>query len=272
MTDSAPKAAWPDRNGFALRADLGHPALARLREQCLAEDRELTGRGHLDWSRQWEYPWALAHLPERAEGRRVLEAGSGYRFFTPMIARRGYQVQACDLDGSIGPKLKRVAREQGLAIEFSTEDLEHMSYGDGTFDFVTCISVLEHTACPPAVAREFARCLAPGGTLLLTFDVSLRGDRDIPVARARDLVRQLETDLEPLHPFTGREWLEDGALDRPEVRDQLLWTGWFRDHAPELLPWRLVSRAGLANLKQGRLGRPFFELVVVAMALRKPIR
>jgi len=49
----------------------------------------------------------------------------------------------------------------------------------------------------------------------------------------------------------------------------VLRTDWFRRHRPELLPWRFISRASLKNLLRGKLGRPFFDLAVVGLVLRK---
>ncbi len=256
---------FPRRNGFALRSDLEHPELAALRELCERESRAFGGDAPLGWSRQWEYPWILAQLPEDGGGRRLLDAGSGYRFFTPLLARRGFAVEACDLDPRVGPRLERAAA--GLPLRFRVQDLTRLDYEDACFDFVCCVSVLEHTADPAAVVREFRRCLAPGGILLLTFDVSVRGDRDIPLPRARALVALLERELEPLSPFAHRECLEGNAL---AASPDVLRTSWFRECAPELLPWGFASRAWLSGLRRGRLGRPFFDLAVVGMALRRP--
>ncbi len=265
MTVATPPFA--ERNGFALRADLDDPRLEALRDECLRECEAFDGRAHLDWSRQWEYPWVLSQLPADGAGRRILDAGCGYRFFSPMLARRGYRVEGCDIDARIGPQLDEIAARDDLAIEFTPQDLTRLTYPDGCFDFACCVSVLEHTADPGAVARELARCLAPGGTLLVTFDVSVDGDRDIPLPAARSLVATLEGELEPAHAFAGRELLDgDGLAGDGSV----LRTTWFRKHRPELLPWRFVSRAFLQNLRRGRVGRPFFDLAVVAMALRKP--
>jgi SAM-dependent methyltransferase len=254
-------------NGFALRSDLEDPRLAALRDLCLREAAAFGGRAHLDWSRQWEYPWVLANLPADGAGRRLLDAGSGYRFFAPLLAHRGFRVECCDLDASIGPRLAGVAAREGLALGFRRQDLARLTYADACFDHVCCVSVLEHAPDPRAVVGELRRCLAPGGTLLVTFDVSLDGERDVPLPVARELVAALEAGLEPLHAFRGRELLEGDALRSAE---HVLRTSWFRRHRPGLLPWRFLSRAYLSQLRRGRLGRPFFELAVIGMALRKP--
>jgi SAM-dependent methyltransferase len=257
---------FPNRNGFALRSDLRDPKLLEHLRACLQENESFCGEASLDWSRQWEYPYVLANLPADGGGKRILDAGSGYRFFAPLLAKRGFEVDTCDLDASIGPKYDEIAARYDIAIEFTQQELSKVTYADDTFDFICCISVLEHTAAPDEIVREFRRCLKPGGKLLLTFDVSVHGDRDIPVAAARDLIRLLEQELTPATPFVGSEYLDESAL---ACADEVLRTEWFRRHRPDLLPWRIISRASLQNLRRGRLGRPFFDLAVVGLVLHK---
>jgi SAM-dependent methyltransferase len=208
----------------------------------------------------------LANLPSDGIGRRILDAGSGYRFFAPLLARRGFDVDACDLDASIGPKYDEKAAQFDLAIDFSQQDLAKLTYADGRFDHICCISVLEHARDPVAIVREFHRCLKIDGTLLLTFDVSVRGDRDVPIAAARDLVALLEQEFVLDPPFAHPSLFDPEVLVESE---EVLRTEWFRRYHPDLLPWRFVSRAGLKNLMRGRIGRPFFDLAVIGLVLRK---
>jgi 2-polyprenyl-3-methyl-5-hydroxy-6-metoxy-1,4-benzoquinol methylase len=257
---------FPHRNGFALHEDLKHPTLQKHLRLCLQENESFCGRAHLDWSRQWEYPYVLANLPADGAGKRILDAGSGYRFFAPLLAKNGFEVDSCDLDASIGPKYDEIAARFDIAIEFTQQNLSRLTYPDEVFDFICCISVLEHTGEREAIVREFRRCLKPGGTLLITFDVSVNGDRDVPVAEAKELIRLLEQELSPVTPFVGSEYLDEAVLARS---DTVLRTAWFRRYRPDLLPWRIISRASLQNLRRGRIGRPFFDLAVVGLALRK---
>jgi SAM-dependent methyltransferase len=183
-----------------------------------------------------------------------------------MLARRGFEVDACDLDASIGPKYDEIAARYDVAIEFAQQDLAKLTYADEHFDFICCISVLEHTRRPAEIVREFKRCLKTGGSLVLSFDVSVHGDRDIPLSAAKDLVDLLEDEFELATPFQGRQFFDGAVLADSE---EVLRTRWFRTYQPELLPWHFVSRAGLRNLLRGRIGRPFFDLAVVGLVLRK---
>lgn len=257
---------FPGRNGFARRRDLDHPVLRQYLDECLEENRRFCGESALGWSRQWEYPYLLAHLPDPKREFRILDAGSGWRFFAPALARKGFDVTACDVDRSLNRRYAELARNESLALRFDVADLGALRYSDESFDLICCVSVLEHTRDHSRIVGELARCLLPGGTLLVTFDVSVRGDREIPVAGARELIDTLESVLEPIYAFEDRSLLDEAAI---EASTDLLRTERFRREQPELLPWSVLSRAGLRNLIQGRLGRPFFDLAVVGMALRK---
>ncbi len=258
--------SFPHRNGFAMHADLAHPRLRELRALCLQEQEALGEAPHLDWSRQWEYPFVLANLSEDGAGRKILDAGCGYRFFAPLLARRGFEVSACDLDGSIGPRYDALRERHGLAIEIECQDLAKITNSDEAFEHICCISVLEHAPDPAAIAREFRRCLMPGGSLLLTFDVSAAGDRDISIPGAIELLDLLDAEFVPATLFSGEEYLDEARLSRA---DEVLRTSWFRRRQPELLPWRFVSRSSLKNMLKGRFGRPFYDLAIIGLVLYK---
>ena len=176
---------------------------------------------------------------------------------------------ACDLDASIGPRYDALRVRHDIAIEFECQDLAKMTYPDEAFEHICCISVLEHARDPAAIAREFRRCLKPGGSLLITFDVSADGDRDISVAGASELLDLLDEEFVPATPFSGEDYLEEARLSHA---DDVLRTRWFRRHQPELLPWRFVSRSSLKNMLRGRFGRPFYDLAVIGLVLYKDVR
>ena len=138
------------------------------------------------WSRRWEYPWAIISADIQA-GQVVLDAGCGNAPLLPFLSRHGLKcfgvdkgvehknwrwrlaehLGYVDIQGSS----KRVVRRYKIA--FRRESITQMSFADGFFDRVFCISVLEHL--PPrdrlkAVA-EMARVLKPGGRLIVTMDL-----------------------------------------------------------------------------------------------------
>ena len=48
------------------------------------------------------------------------------------------------------------------------QDIQSMTFADGSFDAVLCIQVLEHVANPFLAAKEIFRVLRPGGSLMVT--------------------------------------------------------------------------------------------------------
>ena len=51
-----------------------------------------------------------------------------------------------------------------------------LPFADGTFDLITCFGVLHHICNVSTVFAEVARCLAPGGFMLVTEPISSMGD------------------------------------------------------------------------------------------------
>lgn len=97
-------------------------------------------------------------------------------------------------------------------------DAENMIHADGSFDAVTCVSVLEHVGLgwygdpvgdgqkPKRIIAEMARVLAPGGWLLLTVPIDLVMTKD-----GKPFAREIEVfELNGWIAAAGltvREWL-----------------------------------------------------------------
>jgi SAM-dependent methyltransferase len=59
-------------------------------------------------------------------------------------------------------------------VEIKHIDLTDISYPDNTFDYITCISTIEHIRRPRRALEEMVRCVKPGGRVLITTDHSPR--------------------------------------------------------------------------------------------------
>lgn len=77
------------------------------------------------------------------------------------------------------------------------EDVEELSFDTASLDLVVSNDVFEHINDPGRGARELARVLRPGGTVLLT--APMQYDRDESVTRARIVGGRLEHNLEPVY-------------------------------------------------------------------------
>lgn len=164
--------------------------------------KSYTGFDH--WSRAWEYPWAVlaARLPDPPG--RVLDVGGGGSAFAYYLAARGYDCVVADPSLNEGTgcvydrertfaqnarsMIKKVLfRAAGIhsvwglpeadrvhPIRFVADRADALSFPDGHFDCVFCLSVIEHIpkeAWAPCI-REMERVLRPGGRLVITEDMT----------------------------------------------------------------------------------------------------
>jgi SAM-dependent methyltransferase len=115
-----------------------------------------------------------AALHERLPCRSFLDAGCGDgRYFAVLAGRApSERIAGCDIAERILETARATAARAGLTPELVRSNVESLPFEDGAFDLVLCTQVLEHVVDPPAVLRELARVLEPGGTLLLSTDHS----------------------------------------------------------------------------------------------------
>lgn len=188
------------------------------------------------WSRQWEYPFALSRLSGDLRGQpgaevvRILDAGSGVTFLPYLIAESfdGVAVHCCDHDDSLVPIFHCINRHREASLQFTAADLHELPFADGFFDAVYCVSVLEHLDRQATVIEEFHRILRPGGRLVLTFDLPLpAGEEYKPM----------------LHVLAARFGTDPD--DPPDVEprpcrglDGVLTTTYAADVDRSLLPWQ----------------------------------
>jgi SAM-dependent methyltransferase len=188
------------------------------------------------WSRQWEYPYVFSRVATRlqdgAAGRRILDAGSGITFFPFLIGNSfpGAYIQCVDLDSRLIPIYGGI--RGGSPISFCRAGLSRLPFEDRSFDIIYSVSVLEHTEERLEIIGELSRILRPGGTLLLTFDVSLDGSRSISMEQAGILGDAIAESF-----VTSESGLQ-------ELRSKILGPELLTTHAAhridsQLLPWRL---------------------------------
>ncbi len=112
--------------------------------------------------------WLAAHAGVWQPGQRVLCVADGEGRNSVWLARRGLVVDAFDISDVGVAKARRLAGEEGAAVNFTVSDCDSFAWVPGAYDGVAAIFV--QFADPPMRARLFANvvaCLKPGGTLVL---------------------------------------------------------------------------------------------------------
>ena len=122
---------------------------------------------------------ALGRDGELPVFERGLEIGAGTGYFTLNLMLAGVLREAVCTDISPGmlAALSANATELGLDVDTVAGDAERLDLPDASFDLVFGHAVLHHIPDLGAAFAEFARVLAPGGTLLFAGEPSRYGDR-----------------------------------------------------------------------------------------------
>ena len=185
------------------------------------------------WSRKWEYPYVfdrVSSVLDKKGSAVILDAGSGVSFF-PYYILSEYPtatVHCADYDSELLDVYAGINQKSRGKVEFKVSDLRELNYPDGMFDLIYCISVLEHTDSYPEIIKSFNRLLVPGGKLVVTFDVSLDGKRDVSLEKADILLKTLAYDL----------CVDEGPLTSIDVEPGSLTTLVAKDLDPDCLPWK----------------------------------
>ena len=100
---------------------------------------------------------------------RVLDLGCGSGYGAAALAARGARVVALD-------RVPPDAASRKGAARFVRADLEALPLAPHAFELVASFQVIEHLVDPGPYLDAIARCLAPGGTAVLTTPNVLRSD------------------------------------------------------------------------------------------------
>ncbi len=156
--------------------------------------------------------------PERLDGQRVLEAGSGAGRFTEILVTTGAHVYSFDYSSAVDANATNNAAAPNLTL--FQGDIFNIPLRQEFFDKVLCIGVLQHTPDPERAFKSLATYVRSGGelavdlypkrlTALLSWKyvlrpITMRMDRERlyrVVERAVDLLLPL---AKPLRRVAGR--------------------------------------------------------------------
>lgn len=199
------------------------------------------------WSRQWEYPFALERLlPVLRSGDsnvQILDAGSGVTFFPyylKSINPESATIHCCDYDKTLHTTFDLINYLETDKVLFQNADLHKLPFEDSSFDAIYCISVLEHTKNYKQIIQEFKRVLKTKGTLVLTFDISIDGTEDISVDRADELIQELAKHFQTQDEFE--------SIEKQLVETNPFTTLDAKKIDPKLLPWKSSLFSKLKSL------------------------
>jgi 2-polyprenyl-3-methyl-5-hydroxy-6-metoxy-1,4-benzoquinol methylase/uncharacterized protein YbaR (Trm112 family) len=105
--------------------------------------------------------WSRADL----EGKLVLDAGCGAGRFAEIAVSLGARVVAVDYSTAI--EAARDNLKESGDIDFIQGDITALPFAPGTFDFVYCLGVIQHTPSPERTFEKLAEAVKPGGQLAL---------------------------------------------------------------------------------------------------------
>lgn len=96
----------------------------------------------------------------------VLDVGCGGGVLSEGLASNGAKVTGLDVEPDAIATAKAHAKQNGLQIKYVCKPIE--DYEASSFDFITCMEMLEHVSDPQLVIDNCARLLKPGGYLFLS--------------------------------------------------------------------------------------------------------
>lgn len=127
-------------------------------------NRRATDEASVDW-----VSWLMETWVHWAEGRKCLVLGCGPGWLERAVASRGVfaEVHAQDVSAPAVAQAARVAREEGLEIEYSVSDLNSARLPSNEYDVVLAHSVVHHVDRLEHHLDEVWNCLRPDGVLVV---------------------------------------------------------------------------------------------------------
>jgi 2-polyprenyl-3-methyl-5-hydroxy-6-metoxy-1,4-benzoquinol methylase len=191
-------------------------------------------------ARNWEYPWAILNSDISSDST-ILDIGSGCSLFPLYLAQKSKNVDSIDTDEQlmkiVSPLLADILK---LKVNYFVGNALEISAKGNTYDYVFCISVLEHleqeledgvwvnkhvNKLDRMAIREFLRVVKPGGRVILTLDYGSK--RITPISfdfeYVKDLLKEFSGNL--LKPLDNLEDLRFTAEKEKEVRR--LWSEFY---------------------------------------------
>ncbi|RDV03139.1 class I SAM-dependent methyltransferase [Undibacter mobilis] len=144
-----------------------------------------------------ETGWTIDDLRRR----KVLEAGCGAGRFTRILAESGARLVSFDYSAAVDACAENNSHFDNLTLMQC--DIFAMPFKAGSFDYVFCHGVLQHTPDPKAAFMALASLVAPGGRI--SIDV-YRKDGLIRPWKSKYIWRPLTTRMKPETLLAFLQW------------------------------------------------------------------
>lgn len=177
------------------------------------------------------------YLPQRGDGKQLLDAGCGPGWTLHTYSGRGYQCTG--LDAAAG--MVENARTLNPDLDIRLGDVEALPYQDASFDYLLSIEVIRYLEQPEKCVSEFARVLRPGGVALVTAmpPLSLTGYPLLNIVSGRVQVGKFSKVKQYFHSVGRLQKLfKECGFSRVEVR-AAFWGPWV--NLERVLPGTLPS-------------------------------
>ncbi|MEW6314479.1 MAG: class I SAM-dependent methyltransferase [Pseudomonadota bacterium] len=109
--------------------------------------------------------FSVTGWPQRMEGERILEAGSGAGRFTEVLVATGADIYSFDYSLAVEANAQNNGCYDNLHL--FQGDIFNMPFAPGGFDKVVCLGVIQHTPDPKRAFMSLARQVRPGGRLAI---------------------------------------------------------------------------------------------------------
>jgi SAM-dependent methyltransferase len=149
--------------------------------------------------------FSVTGWPEDLTDQNILEAGSGAGRFTEILVQTGANVFSFDYSSAVDANQANNGAAKNLCL--FQADIFRIPLHPRSFDKVLCLGVLQHTPDPERACASLARCVKPGGELV----VDVYAKRLTALVSWKYLLRPItkRMDQKILHAFVERavDWL-----------------------------------------------------------------
>jgi SAM-dependent methyltransferase len=99
------------------------------------------------------------------KGKTLLEVGSGSGRFTELLVDAGALVHSVDLSVAVEANKENIGDKENFII--AQASVYELPFPKGSFDFVLCIGVIQHTPSPEKTIKALWEMVAPGGKIII---------------------------------------------------------------------------------------------------------